>query len=71
VLVSARDSYQIVAVNVGSGAVTLLGTVAGAASNVAQAGEGGLLGIAVAPTFAQDRLVYAYFSTASDNRIAT
>jgi glucose/arabinose dehydrogenase len=32
--------------------------------------EGGLLGIAVSPTFADDRLVYAYFTTASDNRIA-
>ncbi len=45
--------------------------VVGAVSNVAQAGEGGLLGIAVSPSFTQDRLVYVYFSTASDNRIAT
>ena len=34
------------------------------------AGEAGLLGIAVSPTFTRDRLVYVYFSTASDNRIA-
>jgi glucose/arabinose dehydrogenase len=68
---SARDSYQIFSVNLGSGAVTLLGAVAGAVSNVAHAGEGGLLGIAVSPAFEQDRLVYAYFSTVSDNRIAT
>ena len=71
VLVSARDSYQIFAANLGSGAVTLLGAVAGAVSNVSQAGEGGLLGIAVSPAFTDDRLVYVYFSTASDNRIAT
>ena len=71
VLVSARDSYQIFSVSLGSGAVTLLGSVAGAVSNVSQAGEGGLLGIAVSPSFTQDRLVYAYFSTASDNRIGT
>jgi glucose/arabinose dehydrogenase len=40
-------------------------------SNVAQAGEGGLLGVAVSPSFTDDRLVHVYFSTASDNRIAT
>ena len=70
-LVSARDSYQILSVNLGSGATTLLGTVAGAVSNVSQAGDGGLLGIAVSPTFTDDRLVYVYFSTTSDNRVAT
>jgi len=71
VLVSARDSYQIFSANLGSSAVTLLGAVAGAVSNVSQAGEGGLLGIAVSPAFTDDRQVYVYFSTASDNRIAT
>ena len=71
VLASARDSFQIFSANLGSGAVTLLGAVAGAVSNVSQAGEGGLLGIAVSPAFTDDRLVYVYFSTASDNRIAT
>ena len=35
------------------------------------AGEGGLLGLAVSPGYAKDRLVYAYFTTDSDNRIAT
>lgn len=33
------------------------------------AGEGGLLGLAVSPTYARDRLVYAYFTSPSDNRI--
>jgi len=32
-------------------------------------GEGGLLGLAVSPSYARDRLVYAYLTTASDNRI--
>jgi glucose/arabinose dehydrogenase len=32
-------------------------------------GEGGLLGLAVSPKYAQDRWVYAYFTSPSDNRI--
>ena len=33
------------------------------------AGEGGLLGLAVSPRYKRDRLVYAYFTSGSDNRI--
>jgi glucose/arabinose dehydrogenase len=33
------------------------------------AGEGGLLGIAVSPRYRKDRLVYAYLTTKRDNRI--
>jgi glucose/arabinose dehydrogenase len=36
---------------------------------VVEAGEGGLLGLAVSPTYAKDRLVYAYLTAANDNRI--
>jgi glucose/arabinose dehydrogenase len=32
-------------------------------------GEGGMLGLAVSPSYARDRWVYAYFTSASDNRI--
>jgi glucose/arabinose dehydrogenase len=32
-------------------------------------GDGGLLGLAVSPTYAEDGLVYAYLSTATDNRV--
>jgi glucose/arabinose dehydrogenase len=36
---------------------------------VVQEGEGGLLGLAVSPTYAKDRLVYAYLTASGDNRI--
>jgi len=32
-------------------------------------GDGGLLGLAVSPTYREDGLVYAYLSTATDNRV--
>ncbi|MGW2180871.1 PQQ-dependent sugar dehydrogenase [Streptomyces sp. NPDC001732] len=65
-LVSSRDKGTITRVDAKSGKKTLLGSVPG----VAPAGEGGLLGIAVSPTYDSDHLVYAYFTTESDNRIA-
>ena len=70
VLVSSRDSFHIDRLDVDTARLTRVGTVPGAVSNVDQQGEAGLLGIAVSPTFARDRLVYAYYSTADDNRIA-
>lgn len=63
-LVTERDSARILRVTPG-GAVSVAGTVPG----VEPYGEGGLLGMAVSPSFDRDRLVYLYFSTATDNRI--
>jgi glucose/arabinose dehydrogenase len=65
-LVSSRDTGKIFRVEVDTGKRTELGSVPG----VSPGGEGGLLGIAVAPTYNTDHLVYAYFTTESDNRIA-
>ncbi|WP_443269039.1 PQQ-dependent sugar dehydrogenase [Streptomyces sp. KR80] len=65
-LVSSRDTGKIFRIAADSGKKTELGSVPGVSSG----GEGGLLGIAVPPTFGSDHLVYAYFTTESDNRIA-
>ncbi|WP_415923125.1 MULTISPECIES: PQQ-dependent sugar dehydrogenase [unclassified Streptomyces] len=65
-LVGSRDEATITRIDGKSGRKTLLGSVPG----VAPAGEGGLLGLAVPPTFGADHLIYVYFTTESDNRIA-
>lgn len=64
-LVSSRDEGTITRVDEKTGKQTELGQVPG----VAPAGEGGLLGIALSPAYASDHMIYAYFTTASDNRI--
>jgi glucose/arabinose dehydrogenase len=38
-------------------------------SGIDTAGDGGLLGLALSPTFTEDGLLYAYLSTATDNRV--
>ncbi|MER6034636.1 PQQ-dependent sugar dehydrogenase [Streptomyces sp. NPDC001835] len=64
-LVSSRNDGTITRVDEKTGRETLVGTVSG----VAPEGEGGLLGIALSPGFASDHMIYAYFTSASDNRI--
>ncbi|MFF4804595.1 PQQ-dependent sugar dehydrogenase [Streptomyces sp. NPDC001351] len=64
-LVSSRDEGTITKVDEKTGSRTELGKVSG----VSPAGEGGLLGIALSPDFAADHMIYAYFTSASDNRI--
>ncbi|MEU0896149.1 PQQ-dependent sugar dehydrogenase [Streptomyces massasporeus] len=64
-LVSSRDDGTIVRVDEKTGKKTEIGEVPG----VSAAGEGGLLGIALSPDYASDHMVYAYFTSASDNRI--
>ncbi len=65
-LVTERDSARILRVPAGGGTPTEVQRL----SEVDGDGEGGLLGIAVPPTYARDQLVYVYYSTADDNRIA-
>jgi glucose/arabinose dehydrogenase len=64
-LVTERNSARVLRVQPGSAPVTVT-TIAG----VAPTGEAGLLGLAVSPAFEQDNLVYVYFTSATDNRIA-
>lgn len=64
-LVASRDKGTITRIDEKTGRKTLLGDVPG----VAPAGEGGLLGLALSPDYASDHLIYAYLTTASDNRI--
>lgn len=63
-LVSERTTKRVLRVTA-SGQITAVGTV-----DIAQpSGEGGLLGLAVSPTYTRDHLVYAYVTTADDNRV--
>jgi glucose/arabinose dehydrogenase len=62
-IVTERDSGRVLAIK--DKQVTEIGQV----DEAAPAGEAGLLGVAVSPDFASDRLVYLYVTTEEDNRI--
>jgi glucose/arabinose dehydrogenase len=64
-LITERRSGRILSVDK-SGQVREVQRIA----EVAPAGEGGLLGIALSPDFARDGLVYIYYTAATDNRVA-
>ncbi|MFC9438705.1 PQQ-dependent sugar dehydrogenase [Nocardia sp. NPDC057030] len=63
-LVAERDSGRILRIGAGHAPEQVYrvpGVVAG--------GEGGLLGLALSPEYAENRYVYAYFTAQNDNRI--
>lgn len=64
-LVSERDSGRILLLSAAGGTPTEVIRL----PDVVHRSESGLLGLAVSPEYADDRLVYAYYTTASDNRI--
>jgi glucose/arabinose dehydrogenase len=64
-LVNERDRARMLRV-FPDGSREVVGTVPG----VAPDGEGGLLGLALSPSFATDQRVYITYSTETDNRIA-
>jgi glucose/arabinose dehydrogenase len=66
-VVTERDSARVLVVNGTDHTVSSVGTIGTAKPQ----GEGGLLGVAVSPAYAQDHLLYFYVSTADDNRIVS
>ncbi|WP_437614482.1 PQQ-dependent sugar dehydrogenase [Sorangium sp. So ce834] len=66
VLYSRRDADDIVQLNPSTGAKTSIGTVPNVAGTD---GEGGLMGLAIAPTFEADRWLYIMHTSSTDNRI--
>ncbi|MET3803817.1 hypothetical protein ABIB25_000803 [Nakamurella sp. UYEF19] len=63
-LVGERTTGRILKVVSGSKPV-LVTTVGG----INAKGDGGLLGIAISPSYSEDGLIYAYVTTATDNRV--
>ena len=64
-IVGERDTGRLLQVFPDRSPAKVLMTVPG----IDTAGDGGLLGLTVSPTYVEDRLVYAYISTATDNRV--
>jgi glucose/arabinose dehydrogenase len=67
-LVSGRDTARITLVR-DNGSKRLARRVKGVVPNGDQGGEAGHLGLALSPHFKRDHWVYAYMSTANDNRV--
>ena len=65
-LVTERATGDILRIPKGGGKAKRVMSVPGVDRN---AGEGGLLGLALSPSYRRDRLVYAYLTTRKDNRI--
>lgn len=70
VLYTDRDTHMIKQLNLKTGKHITLGKISAARSDPGDGGEGGLLGIAVDPHYDSNHLLYVYYSTATDNRVA-
>lgn len=64
-LVGERETGRVLRVEPVRAPVRELMTIGGLDTS----GDGGLLGLALSPAYAEDRLVFAYVTTATDNRI--
>lgn len=64
VLITLRDQAELVRVVPGERVDTVAEV-----PDVVPGGEGGLLGLALSPEFAEDQLIYLYYTAADDNRV--
>ncbi|MBG0739193.1 PQQ-dependent sugar dehydrogenase [Paeniglutamicibacter antarcticus] len=65
-LVSERATAMVQRISASPGAEK---SAVGKVDNVVPGGEGGLLGLAVSGSFATDHFLYAYYTSATDNRV--
>jgi glucose/arabinose dehydrogenase len=63
-LLTLRDQAELIQIREGAGPKRL-----GQVQGVDPDGEGGLLGVAVSPDYAQDSRIYLYFTARDDNRV--
>lgn len=70
-LTTERDTGKILKIGPNPAADGLAVTTLQTLRQAVTGGEGGLLGIAVSPKYEQDLTLYIYYSTATDNRVAS
>jgi glucose/arabinose dehydrogenase len=68
-IVTERDTTKVLLLTSPAYDVSEVGTISDAVGSGDLGGEAGLMGVAVSPDFATDRMLFFYYSTATENRI--